>query len=221
MPVYDAVRGRVVLNYALGTSKDGNYIQAAAAVMSIIASTDGPSILTNGAWGAHKQIAKYPGGWANHPGPNAGVQLRPGSAHAGRLVFAGWLHNTGGYCDVVVWVSDDGGDTFRAGKQGLINGTCEVGVSQMPDGRVVLLGNDGGHQDHPRPGIPGPAGGPCPGDTLQHYFSSDGGDNFGPVICDSALVNSDCQAPVLVVGSRIVVANPEGLPLIVVVRVLL
>ena len=73
----------------------------------------------------------------------------------------------------------------------------------MADGRVILLGNDGGAQDK----------GPCPGNTLQHYFSSTGGDTWGDAICDSALVNSDCQAPVLVVGGRIVVANPEGLPL--------
>ena len=203
MPVFDAVRGRVVLNYALGTASDPPYVQAAASVMVTVASTDGPEILSATAWSKPRQIAKYPGGWANHPGPNAAVQLRPGSAHAGRLVFSGWLHNTGKTCSAVVWFSDDGGESFTPFRQGLINGTCEVGVSQMEDGRVVLLGNDGGIQD----------GGPCPGNTLQHYFSTDGGDSFGSVICDTALVNSDCQAPVLVVGRRIVVANPQGLPL--------
>jgi hypothetical protein len=203
MPVYDAVRGIIVLNYALGSANDPPYIQAAANVMCTISATDGTGILDDASWSSPRSIAQYPHGWANHPGPNAAVQLRPGTAHAGRLVFSGWLHNNGKTCDAVVWLSDDGGATFRPGKGGFINGTCEVGVSQMADGRVVLLGNDGGSQDH----------GPCPGNTLQHYFSSDGGDSFGPVICDTALVNSDCQAPVLVVGDRIVVANPEGLPL--------
>jgi sialidase-1 len=203
MPVFDAIRGRVVLNYALGSANDPPYIQAAASVMVTVAETDGPEILSAAAWSTPRQIAKYPGGWANHPGPNPAVQLRAGSPHAGRLVFSGWLHNTGKTCSAVVWFSDDGGESFAQAQHGFINGTCEVGVSQMDDGRVVLLGNDGAAHDN----------GPCPGNTLQHYFSTDGGDSFGPVICDHALVNADCQAPVLVVGRRIVVANPEGMPL--------
>lgn len=102
---------------------------------------------------------------------------------------------------VVVWVSDDGGETYhRPSPAGLIHGTCETSLTQLADGRIVLLGNDGGAQDK----------GPCSGNNLQHYFSTDGGDSFGEAQCDAALVNADCQAPVLAVGSSVVVANPEG-----------
>ena len=89
---------------------------------AVFGATDDASILTDAAWSMPREIAKYPNGWANHPGPNAAVQLRPGSAHAGRLVFAGWLHNTGTTCDAIVWYSDDGGESFLAGKGGRING---------------------------------------------------------------------------------------------------
>ena len=138
------------------------------------------------------------------PRPGAAVQMRPGSAHAGRLVFAGWEHNTGKTCALTVWMSDDGGETYRPSKNGLINGTCETSLSQLVDGRIVLLGNDGGVQDSNNLGMA-----PCKSNALQHYFSADG-DSWGDVQCDAALVNSDCQAPVLAVNSTIVVANPEG-----------
>jgi hypothetical protein len=205
MAVWDAVRSRVVLNYSPGQpyAKDPPYIEASAATLSTIGSTDSEQILSDVAWSRPRQIAQYPNGWASQPGPGTAVQLRPGSAHAGRLVFAGWMHNNGRTCDVVVWMSDDGGDTFRQSAGGLINGTCETSLSQLGDGRIVLLGNDGGVVDKGGCSVTGT-------NTLQHYYSSDGGDSFGPVQCDAALVNADCQAPILAVGSSIVVANPEG-----------
>ena len=92
MPVYDSVRGRVVLNFALGHASDPPFIQASAGTYSTIASTDSEAILTDAEWSTPRRIAQYPGGWASQPGPGAAVQLRPGSGpHAGRLVFAGWL----------------------------------------------------------------------------------------------------------------------------------
>ena len=105
---------------------------------------------------------------------------------------------------MVVWISDDGGETYRPSKNGLINGTCETSLSQLGDGRIILLGNDGGVQDSNNLGTA-----PCKTNELQHYFSSDG-DSWSDVHCDAALVNSDCQAPVLAVNQSIVVANPEG-----------
>ena len=94
MPVWDAVRGRVVLNFALPA------VDEVHAIISTIASTDSAQILSVASWSAPRQIARYPNGWASAPGPAPGVQLRAGSVHAGRLVFSGYLHNNGLTCDV-------------------------------------------------------------------------------------------------------------------------
>ena len=52
------------------------------------------------------------------------------------------------------------------------------------------------------------AGGPCPGNTLLHAVSADGGESFGPPQC--AVPYSACQASILSVGGGILVSNPQG-----------
>jgi hypothetical protein len=69
MPVWDDVRGRVVLNFALGHASDPPYIEATAGTYSTIGSTDSEQILSAAAWSAPRRIAQYPGGWASQPGP--------------------------------------------------------------------------------------------------------------------------------------------------------
>jgi hypothetical protein len=203
MPVWDTKRKQIVVNFADGTVKDPPFIQQAARIMSTVATGDGPRVASRGAWSTPRVVTTT---WPAAPGPNGGLQLRsPGSPFDGRLLFSGWSNNTGRACDVVVWYSDDGANFKRSASR--IAGACETGLAQLPIGSVILLGNDGG--TGAGTGFPGQSG-PCPGNTLQHYLSSDGGTSFSAVHCDASLVNAWSQASVLVVGQSLVVANPEG-----------
>ena len=205
MPVVDMVRKRVVMVFNGGDDvPNPPYIQSTSKLF-VTLSTLGPTVLSKQSWSKPRQIAKFPDGWANVPGPNAGVQLPAGSSHAGRLVFAGWLNNTGETCQIVVWHTDDGGDSFvpaRNPQSGLsaINGSCEAGLGLLPGGGLLLIGNDGASYDR----------GPCKGDTLLHSISNTGGELWSPPICDEALVSAGCQASVLSLGKRLLVSNPEG-----------
>ena len=87
MPVWDAIRRRVVLNFATG---DTETRQVADGLFSTTLRLDDAPPPAH--WTPPSRIASFPGGWASHPGPNSAVQLRARTAHAGRLVFAGWLN---------------------------------------------------------------------------------------------------------------------------------
>ena len=225
MPVLDAVHQRVVLVYNAGPDvSNPPFIQSTSQLFVTVAGTVGPEILSPRTWSAARQIAQFPHGWASVPGPNTAVQLVAPSHHAGRLVFAGWLNNTGETCQVVVFHSDDGGASFEASRNASggwssVNGSCEVGLASLDDGQLLLLGNDGASFDK----------GPCKGDTLLHAMSSDGGDSFSAPQCDAALFSAGCQASVLSTSTsrghsggpggrsrsrtspqQLLVSNPEG-----------
>lgn len=202
MPAWDQLKSRLVLNFELGNIKQPPIISQATSTQAIIANTDGAAILTAGAWSASRSIFTWPG-WASHPGPNAGVQLMNDvHGHRGRLVFAGWADSTdskgkgGNTCVVLVWFSDDSGASFRKGAT--LPGACEVGLTELADGRLLILGNDDDRFD----------GGPCPADRLAHAFSSDGGQSFAAWQCDDALINSGSEASVLASEGNIFVSNP-------------
>ena len=201
MPVFDAKRQTLVLNVESPMdAEDKPFVDQTSALYSTIASSVGADILTPAAWSAPRRIAKFPGGWAAVPGPNAGVQLPPSSPHAGRLVFAGASNNTGATCSLQSWYSDDGGLTYTAAQGGgpVLRGSCEPGLTLLPDGRILLIGDDGAKF----------AGGPCPQNTLLHSISDTGGESFGPAHC--AVPGEACQASVLAVGDSILVSNPQG-----------
>ena len=199
---WDQIESRLVLNFALGNIKQPPIISQATSTQAIVANTDGEAILTAGAWSPQRSIFTWPG-WASHPGPNAGVQLMSDAhGHRGRLVFAGWANSTdgkgkgGNTCVVLVWFSDDSGASFRKGAA--LPGSCEAGLTELADGRLLILGNDDDRFD----------GGPCPADRLAHAFSSDGGQTFGDWQCDDALINCGSEASVLASEGSIFVSNP-------------
>ena len=195
MPVFDSVRGKLVVSFDTGGAVDDKpFVQQPGATYATTA-TVGPGILSAAAWSPPTKIFSFPG-WASAPGPNVGVQLSGKAGAAGRLVFAGWANNTGRTCVVVIWYSDDGGETFKKGAE--LPGACEAGLQEMSDGRLLILANDGSARDK----------GPCPGDTLAHAFSTTGGASFPQWQCDPALINADSQAGLLVVNGTIVVSNP-------------
>ena len=198
MPVFDSVRGKLVVSFDTGGAVDDKpFVQQPGATYATTASTVGPGILSAAAWSPPRRLFSFPG-WASAPGPNVGVQLsgKAGVGTAGRLVFAGWANNTGRTCVVVIWYSDDGGQTFARGAE--LPGACEAGLQEMSDGRLLILANDGSARDK----------GPCPGDTLAHAFSTTGGASFSEWRCDPALINADSQAGLLVVNGTVVVSNP-------------
>ena len=202
MPVFDAQRNALVLNYEDPVDLPPEpFVDQTPALYSTVASSIGPEILEAAAWSPAQRIAIAPGGWAATPGPNAGVQLPAQSPRPGRLVFMGASNNTGSTCALQSWWSDDGGRSYTPAQGGraVINGSCEPGLAVLPNGHLMALGDDSARS----------AGGPCPGDTLLHALSLDGGETFGKVRC--AVPGSACQASILAAANgSILVSNPQG-----------
>jgi sialidase-1 len=169
-PVFDAVRGTVVLNF-----------NNAAGDNAQVESTDDG--LT---WSAVQPLARFLGTLdGSSAGPGVGLQLSAGNPyHPGRILFIG---HRGAYIEDVVWFSDDGGATYSVS-------TTPTGhtLPAMDEAQLVELSN-GAVLANMRNQVPQDGG-----ELFRAVaVSTDGGDTFSAPSFDTALPEPVCQATIV------------------------
>ena len=172
-PVYDAVRGAVVLSL--------NLLDAANSNAQAVSLDDG---LT---WGPLQPLAGFLGALDGAAaGPGVGLQLSAGHPVApGRLLFIG---HRGAYVEDVVWLSDDGGATYRVAAT-----PAGRTLPLMDEAQLVELSN-GDVLANMRNHVKQPGGG---GALRAVALSRDGGATFGPIAYDPQLAEPVCMASIV------------------------
>ena len=178
-PFFHPASGRVVV--IVGTkdlSAPGAYCEPGTAVFAV---DDGGSDGVH--WGPPRNIsaelAGPKGGSTLLPGPGTGLVLTRG-AHAGRMLAVGVAN--GAYGSEVLFWSDDGGLTWAVSAAEVGPGVDEANMAELADGTVYLSMRN----DH--------ANASC--DCVAYALSHDGGESFGPIQYDAALISPVCEAAV-------------------------
>ena len=171
-PVYDPVRGNVVLNVLTASNHNAQVVSA----------DDGAT------WGALQPLGAFLGALDGaETGPGVGLRLSGANPHhPGRLLFIG---HRGAYVEDVVWYSDDGGATYRVAATATGGGT----LPRMDEAQLVELAN-GDVVANMRNHIQQPGGG---GVLRAVALSTDGGSSFAGIRFDPALAEPVCMASVL------------------------
>lgn len=192
-PVYDAVTGKVILQFVRGkaNTKGGQTCNPAVSNWQIESADDGVT------WSEPAEISRFLGGYSGSlVGPANGIQLRHDVRYHGRLV---WCGHTGVYNATQVWFSDDNGATYKVSDTEF-DQMDECTVAELSDGRVYLNMRN----NH----LLLPSGGKC--NCRTYAVSSDGGATFGSVMFDKALTTPVCQGSLSSSGGKLLFANPSS-----------
>ena len=189
--VYDEVSQEVLLLFQLrrfGDAWDTSDYDAVGNALGngLVTSQDGGKT-----WSEPRDVsADFGAASGSMPGPGAALQLARGGKHGGRLILAS---HHGAYDRVFVTISDDHGASWRTVSDTFPN-MDESALTQLPDGAVLLNMR---HQNAPSLG-------------RAFAISSDGGETFGQVKYDAALISPICQASMASFGRATYFANPAS-----------
>ena len=179
--VYDTITKEVVLTFVIRGFDAGED----ALGNGMVTSADGG--LT---WSTPRNVSAGFGVAAGSmPGPGTALQLVSGST-AGRLLVAS---HHGAYERDYVSISDDHGLSWRTINQSF-PAMDEAALTQLPNGSVLLNMR---HRASPSKG-------------RAIALSQDGGDSFGPITFDPALVSPVCQASIVSFGGATYFSNPAS-----------
>lgn len=206
--VVDATTGTIWLLacHNLGDTKEEDIADARAGRTVFVMSSDDDGVT----WSKPREITgdvKKPGWTWYATGPGVGIQLQRGP-HAGRLVIPA-NHAVkggadGGFSHVIY--SDDHGKSWQLGGDAPAGGN-ESQVVELSDGTVMLNMRNArtkNKDDQPR--------------ERAVALSTDGGETFGPMTRDAALIEPLCQGSIVrytwpgdgASKSRILFANPAS-----------
>ena len=124
------------------------------------------------------------------PGPGTALQLAGPVVPAGRLLVVSHL---GAYQKDYVSYSDDLGGTWTTVDHPFPS-MDEAQLAQLPNGSVYLNMR---HRDSPSKG-------------RGVALSDDGGETWGPIRYDAALISPVCQASVATIGRTVYFSNPDS-----------
>jgi sialidase-1 len=192
--VYDSATKTVVLHFCRGqttTSKGKKTCSPAKSNWQVTSTDDG---LT---WNKPVDISHFFGKWAGiQPGPGTGIKLQYNKLHPGRLVFAGHF---GVYDTVVVWYSDDGGQTYEVSNT-TFSDMDEVQPAETNTGDVlVAMRNKLSHDKQ---------AGRCFCKAFAN--SSDGGASFGGIYYEKELISPVCEAGFSNIAGSLYFSNPAN-----------
>eukprot|EP01062_Namystynia_karyoxenos_P053890 TRINITY_DN438_c0_g1_i3.p1 TRINITY_DN438_c0_g1~~TRINITY_DN438_c0_g1_i3.p1 ORF type:complete len:469 (+),score=126.70 TRINITY_DN438_c0_g1_i3:76-1407(+) len=179
-PVWDEVRGTILINMNCGPILTGAIAQSVSADLGRT-------------WSPPQQIDQaFGAAAASSVGPGVGLRLSAANPHApGRLLFVG---HHGVYREDKIWFSDDNGRSYSVANSSLLQ-QDEAQMVELSNGDVLV--NMRNHHSSP-----------C--DCRGVSRSSDGGRTWGPVAYDAALESPACQGTILRVGDAIYFANPAS-----------
>eukprot|EP00746_Dinoflagellata_sp_MGD_P127662 gnl/MRDRNA2_/MRDRNA2_62182_c0_seq1.p1 gnl/MRDRNA2_/MRDRNA2_62182_c0~~gnl/MRDRNA2_/MRDRNA2_62182_c0_seq1.p1 ORF type:complete len:490 (+),score=59.00 gnl/MRDRNA2_/MRDRNA2_62182_c0_seq1:103-1470(+) len=194
--VYDTARDRVLLHFVRGAKNAGHDCIPGHSNWQVISTDDGAS------WSQPIDISKFLGNYVGAlPGPgNGGLQVRS----SGRLVFNAHFGTAErGYGAVIVYYSDDGGETYSLAETQPFPHMDESTMAETSDGSLVInMRND-------------PSTSGCPGGADNENChvraisrSVDGGVSWSPISFDQTLPDSICEASISLVANVTVFFNP-------------
>ena len=185
---WDAVHSRILLQYVRGRAMKGPPHQPCNPAKSnwqLSSDDDGRT------WSPPYNLTRFLGPWAGSlVGPGVGIQLsaRP---HKGRLLFTG---HWGVYNATQVWYSDDGGRTYELSTT-VFRGFDESQLVELGSGRLLINMRNTFSRVN------------CKCRAVS--ISDDGGETFGAVTFDAALISPVCQASLARIYNEVYFSNPQ------------
>lgn len=182
----DAQTGRVILHFALGTPTQCNPTKDTLQLDD--GGSDGVAWGNSFSDGPVHNLSSMLAPWAGIlPGPGTGVQLP-----TGRLLVVG---HYGAYQTDIVWHSDDHGKTWQL---------SQTQLPKLDEPAIAVLSN-GSVMVNARTAHLNPA---C--DCRAVSVSADGGDTFGPIVFDNALIEPVCEGSLATVAGALYFSNPAS-----------